>query len=113
MNDLFGHIVGDNVLSQVADLIVTNAGDNAYIGRYGGEEFIAILPNTVMDEAAAIAENVRYSVQEHHFFKEDMKVTISIGLVQYAGETTSILFNKADMLLYQAKHNGRNRLKIS
>lgn len=112
VNDLFGHLVGDSVLSQVSDLIMKNSGDNAFVGRYGGEEFITILPGLKINEAAKIAESVRYGVQAHCFEIDTLKVTISIGLVEHSNETSSLLVNKADMLLYQAKHNGRNRIEM-
>lgn len=111
VNDKFGHLVGDKVLAAVAKLIVTNTRDCDYIGRYGGEEFIAILPEVDIEEAAVIAENIRRSIVDYDYGLEELKVTISIGVTKYSGETANALINKADILLYQAKSNGRNRVE--
>ncbi len=112
VNDTFGHQTGDRVLVKVADLIRENTRTSDYIGRYGGEEFIVVLPDTGLKEAAEIAEKIRRSMQEYDFLLENKEITISIGVVQYAGEVSHVLVNKADMLLYQAKSNGRNRVEV-
>lgn len=113
VNDKFGHLFGDKVLAAVAGLIVKNTRYNDAIGRYGGEEFIVILPEISLEPAAIIAENIRKSVVEHNYGKKDLSVTISIGVAQYTGETANALINKADKLLYRAKTNGRNRVERS
>ncbi|HHV11158.1 MAG TPA: diguanylate cyclase [Clostridiales bacterium] len=112
VNDTFGHQAGDRVLVKVAELIRKNTRTSDYIGRYGGEEFIVVLPDTELEEAAEIAEKIRSSIQGYDFLLEDNEITISIGVVQYAGEVSHVLVNKADMLLYQAKSNGRNRVEV-
>lgn len=112
VNDTFGHQAGDRVLVKVAELIKENTGISDYIGRYGGEEFIVILPNTDIEKAAMIAERIRGSVQSYDFSLNNKQITISIGVVQYKDEVSHLLVNKADMLLYQAKSSGRNRVKI-
>lgn len=112
VNDQYGHLVGDHVLTEVAGLIVASTGVHVRVGRYGGEEFIAILESSELNEAAEIAERVRLSIQNNAFDKKNLKVTISVGLAQYCGESASILINKADMLLYRAKRNGRNRVEV-
>jgi diguanylate cyclase (GGDEF)-like protein len=112
VNDTFGHQVGDRVLVKVAELIRDNTRDTDYIGRYGGEEFIVVLPNTDLEEAAMLAEKIRSSVESYDFSLDKKQVTISIGVVQYGGEVSHVLINKADMLLYQAKSSGRNRVKV-
>ncbi|MDD3174399.1 MAG: diguanylate cyclase [Herbinix sp.] len=111
VNDRFGHLVGDKVLVTVAQLLMKNSRSNDYIGRYGGEEFIIVLPNTDLNTAALIAENIRLSIQDYDFGLDNYKVTICIGVVQYCGEISNALINRADMLLYQAKSNGRNRVE--
>jgi two-component system, cell cycle response regulator len=112
VNDNFGHQVGDRVLVKVADLIRENTRVSDYIGRYGGEEFIVVLPKTDIEKAAEIAESIRSSVERYNFSLGDKHVTISIGVVQYNGEVSHVLINKADMLLYEAKSSGRNRVEI-
>jgi diguanylate cyclase (GGDEF)-like protein/PAS domain S-box-containing protein len=111
VNDRFGHQIGDKVLVTVADLLMKNTRDSDFIGRYGGEEFIVVLPNINRNESIMIAERIRISIQDYDFGVKDLKVTISIGVVQYVDETPNALVNRADMLLYQAKHNGKNRVE--
>lgn len=112
VNDRFGHQVGDIVLVTVADLIMSNTRKYDSIGRYGGEEFIVALPETELDTALRIAERIRLSIQEHDFGIEGLKVTISAGVVQYEGENMNTLVHRADMLLYQAKNSGRNKVAL-
>lgn len=112
VNDRFGHQIGDKVLVTVADLIMKNTRDSDFIGRYGGEEFIVVLPNINRDESAKLADRIRRSIQDYDFKVEGLKVTISIGVVQYTDETPNALVNRADMLLYKAKNNGKNRVEL-
>lgn len=111
VNDTFGHQAGDRVLVKVAELIRENVRSRGYIGRYGGEEFIVVLPDTGLQEAAVIAEEIRRSVQGYDFSLAHRQVTLSIGVVEYSGEISHVLINKADMLLYQAKSSGRNNVQ--
>ncbi len=111
VNDQFGHLTGDQVLVAVCELISRNVRKEDFIGRYGGEEFLVILPGLQPEQAARIAENIRRSIQAYDFGLKDQTITISIGVAQYEGETSNALVNKADMLLYQAKYNGRNRVE--
>lgn len=111
VNDQFGHQSGDNVLTIISDLLEQNTRSNDYIGRYGGEEFIVVLPDTDIDEAYQIAENIRQSIDDYDFGLDNFKISISTGVVQYAGEKADELINRADKLLYQAKSNGRNRVE--
>jgi diguanylate cyclase (GGDEF)-like protein len=113
VNDNYGHQTGDRVLSAVSKLIQLNIRDNDYAGRYGGEEFIIILPDIQLIEAYDIAENVRKSIQNFSFTKKNLNVTISIGLTEYHSEDVKAFVNRADTLLYRAKENGRNRTESS
>jgi deoxyribose-phosphate aldolase len=105
------NVVGDKVLKEIADLIMKNTRTSDYIGRYGGEEFIIILPDTGIEMALKIAEDIRRDIQNHSFEIKDLKVTISIGVVNYTGQSPNALINRADILLYQAKSKGRNRVE--
>ncbi|MHB8127025.1 MAG: diguanylate cyclase [Desulfitobacteriaceae bacterium] len=111
VNDSFGHQIGDKVLITVAGLIVEYVRKTDYIGRYGGEEFIAVLPNINLEAASRMAERIRANLQMFDFGAEDLTLTISIGVAQYANEKPNELIKKADLLLYQAKDNGRNRVE--
>jgi diguanylate cyclase (GGDEF)-like protein/PAS domain S-box-containing protein len=112
VNDGFGHLTGDRVLVTISDIIRKCIRANDYIGRYGGEEFLVVMPNIRLEAAALISEKIRRSIETHNFEIKGLTVTISIGLAQYAGETSKDLVNKADKLLYQAKTKGRNRYEL-
>ena len=109
VNDKFGHDTGDEVLKVVVDVVRDNLRDIDIIGRYGGEEFLVIFPNTKLDDAIKVCERIRKSVQNHKFHKVE-SLTISLGIVQCENESTNELFKRLDNLLYKAKNNGRNQL---
>lgn len=109
VNDKLGHDTGDEVLKVVVDVVRDNLRDIDIIGRYGGEEFLVIFPNTKLDDAIKVCERIRKSVQNHKFHKVE-SLTISLGIVQCENESTNELFKRLDNLLYKAKNNGRNQL---
>lgn len=105
INDTAGHIAGDDVLRQVADLVRRHLRDADLFARYGGEEFILLLPSTTAAQAVAVAERIR---QELH---STALVTISSGVAELAPNDDSIdpVIQRADNALYEAKQQGRNR----
>ncbi|MBI1906579.1 MAG: diguanylate cyclase [Rhodocyclales bacterium] len=108
-NDTYGHFEGDNVLVGLTETIrgCLRATDSAY--RYGGEEFVVILPDTGEDGAAHIAERVRANFAARRFGSDAM--TVSIGVAQYlAGERGADVLRRADAHLYCAKRGGKNRV---
>ncbi len=110
VNDVYGHETGDNVLKDIGRLLkkYTRKGDS--VGRWGGEEFLAVLPNTNLKEAIDIANRVRQGVSSYNF-KEAGQITISGGVAQHnQGESMADVFIRADQNLYKAKENGRNRI---
>lgn len=110
INDDYGHQYGDVVLNIVATTISELTRDIDSVGRYGGEEFLLVLPNTDMSKAVIIAERIREAVEGMDLPQKN-SVTISGGVAVLSGETSSELINKADMKLYEAKNDGRNRIK--
>ena len=114
INDTYGHSVGDEVLREVAMLFRDNIRVNDVIGRYGGEEFMLILPESSPEEAAEVAEKLRLLVQRREF-KVDapmpLRVTISIGIAGGQGMTLrpETLIQWADQAMYSAKSLGRNQ----
>lgn len=113
VNDTYGHNAGDAVLKHVADIFkrATRACDGIY--RWGGEEFIAILPNTEIEDAALAAERMRISVEESVCEFEDLKikVTMSFGVAQLSSlKSIEENIKVADEKLYEAKMSGRNRV---
>ena len=110
INDTYGHDVGDDILIDLTQLIQHNCREIDFLGRYGGEEFLIIMPNTSREEAKEFAHRIRLIVQNHSF-KIVGKLTISLGLIQCKeNEEVKELFKRLDTLLYKAKNGGRNRL---
>jgi diguanylate cyclase (GGDEF)-like protein len=115
VNDTFGHAVGDKVLAEVARIIKASSRDVDVTGRYGGEEFCVLLPNTPVKGAVAVAERIRSRV-EAHTFKEaetpfNITVSLGIGCMSDTGATSAnALLEHADMALYAAKQRGKNRV---
>ena len=118
LNDQYGHLVGDECLRAVAEAIqdvVTWPIDA--VCRYGGEEFVVLLPNTPVIAAQALAEKIRKSVEHLGFENESVKVTISVGIAGWAEisekATPEMLIGEADGALYKAKDQGRNRVVVA
>ncbi len=112
----YGHLTGDQVLRMVAVSVKQNLKGQDIAVRYGGEEFAIVLPNTVLRSAITVAEHIRRAVMTETLMKrstgEDLaRITISIGVATlHPGDTIQSLIERADMCLYAAKRNGRNRV---
>jgi len=109
VNDNYGHLTGDKVLIEVSEIIKRCVRISDIVGRYGGEEYLVILPDSKMEEACLVAERIRDRIQ-HNNFSDGVRITISGGLAVYKGESLDQFLNHADMLMYQAKKNGRNQI---
>jgi diguanylate cyclase (GGDEF)-like protein len=112
VNDTYGHLVGDKVLCGVSRIFVDCVKPGDMIGRYGGEEFIILMPMRSKEEVMSIAKEINKIVAKKEFSAENVKfhVTISIGVSHYPGDGTSTdeLIAKADQALYSVKSGGRN-----
>ena len=116
VNDQFGHPIGDEVLMSVAVDLANGLRESDLIGRYGGEEFLALLPMADLNEAKIIAERLRAQVANSLVFQEKygFSVTVSIGLAELSMNETELgLIARVDKALYAAKNNGRNRVEVS
>ena len=112
INDIYGHDKGDFVLVELVKLLKLNLRDIDYIGRYGGEEFLLLMPDTKIDGAKSTIERMMKSISEYDFGL-DKPLTISVGLVEYEeNESIDIFLKRADTLLYESKENGRNLVTI-
>jgi diguanylate cyclase (GGDEF)-like protein len=116
INDRFGHAVGDQLLQRFAAAMRTALHTREMFGRYGGEEFLVLFPDSSMDQARAASERLRNSLRDQRLRidDQDVTVTISLGLASY--EAGDVLFDqvarRADIALYVAKTNGRDRVEI-
>lgn len=116
INDKHGHAVGDNVLRRFASELLKQIRTGDIIYRYGGEEFLVVLPNTKIGVAAQIAERWRVTIQETSILENGMeiKATISCGISEFPtnGSTEEEMLEKADKALYAAKNRGRNQVVL-
>lgn len=118
VNDTFGHPVGDKILATVANVIKSNIRKDVFVARTGGEEFAIILENTSVEEATAMSERVRRSLETTPFKNSKTgvnygPVTLSLGLcIAAEGENPQDLYQKSDVALYCAKSAGRNRTMV-
>jgi diguanylate cyclase (GGDEF)-like protein len=110
VNDFHGHQVGDAVLQRVAQIFQYTMRESDLIGRYGGEEFLIVLPETDCTEAALVADRIRKDVEAQRWMESQLRVTISGGVAEYSGGNGEQLIHRADSLMYQAKQMGRNRI---
>ena len=117
VNDQYGHLVGDEVLARVATLTQQSIRDVDVAGRYGGEEFIIILPKTNLPSALAVAERVRETIETDEIKDSEgnvFHITVSLGASSYRqGKDKHSLISCADEALYKAKESGRNQVKAS
>jgi diguanylate cyclase (GGDEF)-like protein len=116
VNDDFGHAVGDQVLRTFGDIMVDTLRSSDIVGRYGGEEFCALLTDTTVDHGVEVADRLRAAVEKHGFDDVDRRVTVSVGISGIGvGShedrlTIEQLLKRADEALYNAKRRGRNRV---
>lgn len=114
INDEFGHLIGDDVLVSVGNLIELTVGELGHISRWGGEEFLVIFSQPDQAEIEACLKQLANTIRETHFESGDhakIRTTISIGVSHYqAGDSTDTLITRADDALYRAKNRGRNQV---
>jgi diguanylate cyclase (GGDEF)-like protein len=111
VNDQYGHPIGDVVLKETAKQIASQLRETDSVGRYGGEEFLIILPNINAAEAELVSEKIRRAVAETSIHKIDLRITISLGICDTEIEIINSMddmLHKVDIALYEAKKNGKN-----
>lgn len=109
INDQFGHLTGDRILVELSMSVKEAIRENDVFGRYGGDEFILVLPKTDAETGKAIAERVRKQIEDAPRFAL-MNVTLSGGILSYDNEGLSTMLQSVDDRLYQAKNNGKNKV---
>jgi diguanylate cyclase (GGDEF)-like protein/PAS domain S-box-containing protein len=115
INDMYGHEAGDDVLRYVAKSFTTNSRPFDLYGRWGGEEFVAIIRNVDVEQLKGIADRVRQLIQESYIMreKETIVVTISIGAtLAKVDDSLEEIIRRADENMYRSKKNGRNRVTL-
>jgi len=116
INDKYGHDAGDEVLTDLADVLVSSVREGDMVARLGGEEFCVVFPDGNLEIAAGLAEKLRMAIDVHDFKTSAglIPVAISLGVAErLPGEANSEWIKRADAALYQSKTNGRNRVSLS
>lgn len=117
INDKFGHQIGDAVIKETAGIIAENAREIDTVARWGGEEFIVLLPQTKKEDALQPAARILNTISEHKFPDiPDERITASIGIADASApsiDTEEKLIHASDMALYDAKKRGRNRTELA
>lgn len=112
VNDTYGHQVGDSVLQEIAKLLKANVRLEDAVGRWGGEEFLILLPSSNVEEARLLAEKLRGVIEAEHFAYAGSR-TASFGVAMYhINDDEKSMVARADESLYRAKENGRNRVEV-
>jgi diguanylate cyclase len=115
-NDTWGHQTGDEVLKLVAKTLVENIKGQDIVARFGGEEFVVLLPKTSLSASVTVANVIRTAFEKRRVVGKESKrmiggITVSIGVARYElGEALAELIQRADAALYRAKNEGRNRV---
>lgn len=112
INDSYGHTVGDSILKDIVRLIKDNIRESDVFGRWGGEEFLIVCPNTTKKDALLLAEKIRQKIQDYKFGL-DITCTMSFGVTEYeTSDDEDSIFLRVDKALYIAKNTGRNRVSF-
>jgi len=111
VNDTYGHQTGDDVLIQVAQILSESCRTTDAVGRYGGEEFIIIMPDTNDWDAALLLGRIKTCIEETSF-KEGIRITFSCGISELNGESVHGILKSSDIMLYEAKKKGKNRVEV-
>jgi len=113
VNDTYGHQVGDEVLKGIADVLTNSLRKSDVICRWGGEEFVIVLPRCDIAQAPQVIEKVKQALNEKVISSRQLAVTMSFGIVSLSNdEPIELILKRADDLLYLAKENGRNRIEV-
>lgn len=113
INDSFGHLAGDQVLIKTSEILKSCVRNVDIVGRYGGEEFLVVLPQTPLMGAVDVAERIRREFHRREFGQPMLRVTVSLGVAEYSGEDTEKFVDRADQELYRAKQAGRDQTSWS
>lgn len=112
INDNFGHLFGDHILQDVARILTLSSRQTDIVARWGGEEFVIILPGTNLEQATIAAEKIRNSISNHNFENID-KLTCSLGVSHFHNSDSKVdFFKRADEALYRAKALGKDRVEL-
>ncbi|MBD9413429.1 diguanylate cyclase [Pseudomonas sp. PDM16] len=115
INDGYGHLAGDKVLKIIAGELAKRLRKTDFLARFGGEEFVLLIPSTPLEGGQQLLETLRAAIEAcpFHFRGEPVTITVSSGLTAFVdGDNSETAFSRADQALYKAKHEGRNRVVL-
>ena len=116
INDGYGHLAGDKVLKIIANVLRKRLRTTDFIARFGGEEFVLLMPDSSLADAVAVGNNLRAAIEAcpFHFKGEPVTITVSMGVAQFQpGERSELALKRADAALYRAKAAGRNQVQAA
>ena len=116
INDGYGHLAGDKVLKIIANVLSKRLRPTDFIARFGGEEFVLLMPDSTLADALAVGEVLREAIAAcpFHFKGEPVTITVSMGVAQFQpGERSDLALKRADEALYRAKAAGRNQVQAA
>ena len=116
INDGYGHLAGDKVLKIIANVLRKRLRSTDFIARFGGEEFVLLMPNSSLTDAVAVGNELRAAIEAcpFHFKGEPVTITVSMGVAQFQpGERSELALKRADAALYRAKAAGRNQVQAA
>jgi diguanylate cyclase (GGDEF)-like protein len=117
INDTFGHLVGSHALAEMAQVFRRILRETDVVGRYGGDEFVIVLPETPLNGAMVIAERIRKKVEDYEFIAQNLSIrlTVSLGVANCPKHTLTAegLIKKADAAMYRAKELSKNSIKVA
>ncbi|CRM20038.1 MULTISPECIES: diguanylate cyclase [Pseudomonas] len=116
INDGYGHLAGDKVLKIIANVLRKRLRPTDFIARFGGEEFVLLMPDSALADALAVGDVLRVAIEAcpFHFKGEPVTITVSMGVAQFQpGERSDLVLKRADEALYRAKAAGRNRVQAA
>jgi diguanylate cyclase (GGDEF)-like protein len=117
VNDNYGHSQGDQLLQWIGNILSERLRKNDFLSRYGGEEFVALLPDTDLEASVILAESLRKRIEsmDSSKFSGDLPVRISIGIAELKREHTTVeqVLAQADTAMYEAKRHGRNQIWVA
>lgn len=111
VNDNYGHQIGDDLLKEIAKIILKNVREQDVNVRWGGEEFLILLPQTNLAGAVTVASKIRIAIKDYLFTTKNLKITASFGVSQLLSEDSETTFiSRSDTLLYEAKRTGKDKV---
>ncbi|HBM49479.1 MAG TPA: diguanylate cyclase response regulator, partial [Marinobacter sp.] len=115
VNDTYGHPIGDRILRSLSMFLKQRLRKTDHIGRYGGEEFAVILPNTSAQDARNVLNDIRqrFSELQQQAGEQEFRVSFSCGVASWQGDSAQSLCERADQALYRSKEHGRNQISLA